>query len=137
MGCSDVSCFTKDSTFDSLWISGLGYEYAWGVRFEDGAQNNSLTNSIIYDGNYRGVYSGSTEFGDPNVVEGNAIWNMTSHGMVIAGSSVVRNNVIFNVGGNGMVVHDPNVAPMMAYHQLQYGSKHRRLCRRNIRGQTT
>lgn len=107
MGCSDVSCFTKDSSFDSLWISGLGYEYAWGVRFEDGAQNNSLTNSIIYDGNYRGVYSGSTEFGDPNIIEGNAIWNMTSHGLVVAGASVIRNNVLFNLGGNGMVVYDP------------------------------
>lgn len=107
VGCNDASCITKDSRFDTMWISGIEYQYGWGFNFAHGSQNNTLSNSIIYDGAYRGVYAGSTEFGDPNIIEGNAIWNMTDHAVWIQGASLVRNNVIFNAGGNGIVATDP------------------------------
>jgi hypothetical protein len=106
-GCSDASCFTKDSSFDTMWISGVGYQYGWMAYFAHGAQNNSLTNSILYDGAYHGIFTGSTEFGDPNIIEGNAVWNMLYSGIYIQGGSIVRNNVVFNVDGNGIYVSDP------------------------------
>jgi len=103
VGCWDASCWAQDSTFEGNWIHDVGGDYHYGVYFSPGSQGNTVRDNVIYQVTYGGVLVGSTEYGDPNVVEGNAIWNVASYGIGAYGPSLVRNNVVFNITGKGII----------------------------------
>ncbi len=102
IGCSDVSCWTENSTISGNWIHGLQGTGAYGIYLAPGGQGNTLSNNVIHDTNYRGLRVDSTEYGEPNVVQGNVLWNVNEVGIDARGSSRVRNNVVFNVEGVGI-----------------------------------
>lgn len=102
IGCSDASCWTAGSTISGNWIHGLQGTSAYGIYLAPGGQGNTLADNVIHDTNYRGLRVDSTEYGDPNTVEGNVLWNVNEVGMDIRGGSRVRNNVVFNVEGVGL-----------------------------------
>jgi hypothetical protein len=106
VGCSDASCFTSGFSFDLGWIHDIGAE-GYGIELYHGSQAASITHTVMHDLLYRGVYLGSTESGDANVLENNVIWNVTEHGVVLNGAARVRNNIIFNIGGEGVAGRDP------------------------------
>lgn len=106
-GCSDGSCFTVGATVRNNWIHGIGGENTYGMFFAHGTQGANIVDNVVYGVQNRGAYVGSTEFGDPNIFEGNAIWNVTSIGLFLEGAALVRNNIIFNVDGTGIYSRDP------------------------------
>jgi hypothetical protein len=109
-GCYDASCFTTESVFANNWIHHIGTylseeeveEYATGIVIAHGGQNNTVRDNVIHDVSNDGIYVGSTEFGDPNLVEANAIWAAFEDGIVIEGSATVRNNLLFDIGDDGI-----------------------------------
>ncbi len=106
IGCYDASCWTQDSSISENWIHNIGGDYHIGIYLLPGGQNNVIRDNVIYQVSYGGLAVTSTEYGDPNVVEGNAIWNTVSYGLGVYGASVVRNNVVFNVQGRGIQTGD-------------------------------
>ncbi len=102
IGCSDVSCWTASSTISGNWIHGLQGTSALGIYLAPGGQGNTINDNVIHDTNYRGMRVDSTEYGDPNVVEGNVLWNVNEVGIDVRGGSRVRNNIVFNVDGIGI-----------------------------------
>lgn len=108
IGCYDASCWTSSSTLVNNWIHSIGGEDRYAVWLSHGSQGISLVDNVIYGAEYRGVYMGSTEFGDQNVFEGNALWDVTNVGLYLHGPAKVRNNIIFNVDGTGIYVSDPD-----------------------------
>lgn len=103
VGCYDASCWAQDSTFEANWIHNIGGDYHYGLYFAPGAQGNVIRDNVVYQVTYGGILVGSTEYGDPNTVEGNAVWNVASYGIGAYGASLVRNNVVFNITGKGIV----------------------------------
>jgi len=101
-GCSDASCITTGSTFSGNWIHDLQGTSAYGIYLAPGGQGNVLDDNVIHDTNYRGLRTDSTEYGDPNEVQGNVLWNVNEVGIDVRGGSRVRNNVVFNVDGIGI-----------------------------------
>lgn len=57
---------------------------------------------MIYNTGYRGMRVDSTEYGEPNIVQGNVIWNANEVGLDVRGASRVRNNLVFNITGIGI-----------------------------------
>lgn len=106
IGCSDASCWTQDSSFQNNWIHDIGGTYNYGLYLANGGQGNILADNVIYNNAYRGLTVHSTEYGDPNLVDGNAIWNVGDAGLLVRGPSVVQNNLIFNVVGKGLYSGD-------------------------------
>lgn len=109
VGCGDASCWTQDSTVSGNWVHDLGGQYAYGILFEAGTQNVVIEDNVIHNVAARGLQVESTEFGDPNTVNGNAIWaiglvdvNTDGVGLGVYGSAVVQNNLVFNILGRGL-----------------------------------
>ncbi len=107
VGCYDASCLTSGLVLDTNLIHDIGGVDTYAISLQPGTQGAVLSDNIIYNVEYRGLESGSTEFGDPNLIEGNAIWNIADIAMVLRGAALVRNNVVFNITGRGLVCRDP------------------------------
>lgn len=102
VGCSDASCWTEGSTFSGNWIHGLQGTSSLAIYLAPGNQGNAVIDNVIHDVNYRGMRVDSTEYGDPNTVEGNVVWNANEVAIDARGASRVRNNVVFNIEGIGI-----------------------------------
>lgn len=105
MGCGDASCWTEASTFERLWIHDVGADRT-AFELDPGCQGNTLRDSVIYRSGGYGLVTDSTEYGERNVIEGNAIWETTATAVYIRGSTLFRNNIVFNAGGNGLLLTD-------------------------------
>lgn len=108
VGCSDGSCFTTGLTVHLSQIHDIGPD-GYAIELYHGNQGCTVTDTVIYDAQGRGVYLGSTAAGVGNVFEGNAVWNTAQHAVLIEGSARVRNNVIFNSGEGGLLTRDPGL----------------------------
>ena len=102
LGCWDASCWTQDSYFLNNWIHGLTGENATAIWMGPGTQNTQVNHNVVHTTLNRGIYVGSTEYGERNIIEGNAIWGVADTGIYIEGSSSVRNNLVFQVDGRGI-----------------------------------
>ena len=102
IGCGDASCWTQDSLIAENLIHDLRDDGGYGIYLEHGCQNNVVRDNVMYNLSYRGLLVASTEYGLPNVVEGNAMWGVTDLGLYVTGSAVVRNNLVFNTGSYGI-----------------------------------
>lgn len=100
-GCWDASCWTQDATVTGNWIHDLTDDDS-AIVFYAGAQNNTIADNVLHGLGASGIVTYSTEYGEPNVIEGNIIWNASRHGLYVAGSARVRNNVVFDVDGHGL-----------------------------------
>lgn len=104
-GCWDASCWTEDSTFSNLWIHDIGGD-SHGFELEPGCQGVTLVDSVLHRVTAWGIVTDSAEYGDPNVVEANAVWETTSGGIYSRGSALIRNNLVFNSAGVGLYLTD-------------------------------
>lgn len=102
VGCSDASCWSTGGSFSGNWIHGLAGTDDYAIYFAPGNQGNAILDNVIYGTAYRGVLLDSAELGDPNVLEGNAVWGVPSTGIRVAGAAQVRNNLVFNAGEYGI-----------------------------------
>ena len=107
VGCNDASCWTSDSRLSNNWIHSIGGEDNWSIYLAHGSQGIELTDNVIYGSVGYGVYLGSTEYGDRNVFEGNAVWGLSGIGLYVQGAARVRNNILFNIDGTGLYMRDP------------------------------
>jgi hypothetical protein len=104
-GCGDASCWTEDSRFTELWVHDIGGE-SNGIELDPGCQGVTIADNVVYRVSAWGIVTDSTEYGDRNTVEGNAVWETTSGGLYVRGSTLIRNNVVFNSSGIGMRLSD-------------------------------
>lgn len=104
-GCWDASCWTEDSTFARLWIHDLGGD-SHGIELEPGCQGVTIADNVMYRITAWGIVVDSTEYGDRNTIEGNAVWETTSGGIASRGNALIRNNVVFMSAGIGMRLSD-------------------------------
>ncbi len=107
IGCYDASCWTSDSRLTNNWIHSIGGEDSWSIYLAHGSQGVSISDNVIYGSAGYGIYLGSTEYGDRNVFEGNAVWGLSGIGLYVQGAARVRNNIIFNIDGTGIYARDP------------------------------
>ena len=102
IGCGNASCWTSDSTFTNNLVHGMVGDRRYGIELLPGGQGNTFVDNVVFGVTGVGIGVSTTEFGAPNVVEGNVVWNATDAGIRVAGSATVRNNVVFQVDGNGI-----------------------------------
>jgi hypothetical protein len=102
VGCGDGSCWTEGSEIRGNWVHDLEGEWLYGIYLSPGSQDLFVSDNVVYGLPYRGIVLESTEYGEPNYVEGNAVWDVVDAGIAVSGASVVRNNVIFDIEGQGI-----------------------------------
>jgi len=107
IGHSDASYLSSNVTIEGNWIHDIGDGYDYGVYLAAGTSGSTVRDNVIYGVNGYGVYFNSTEYGDPNVIEANAIWNIShpdggGSGIGAEGTAQVRNNLVFNIEGYGI-----------------------------------
>jgi MYXO-CTERM domain-containing protein len=101
-GRSDGTEWVEQSVFHNNWIHDIRGDYSYGIWVSPASTGNTITHNNIYNVSYSGLMVHSTELGAANVVEGNAIWNVSGYGMEVYGTSLIRNNLIFNIDGVGL-----------------------------------
>lgn len=106
VGCGDASCWLQDSVIAENQIHDLGGDHVTGIRLEHGSQNIEVRDNVIYrvatlEGG-DGISMGSTEFGPPNLIVGNIIWEALDDGIWLEGAARVHNNIVFSVGDVGI-----------------------------------
>ena len=106
VGCSDASCFTTGFTLRLSQVHDVGPD-GYGVELYHGSQAALIEDTVMYDLQGRGLYFGSTEDGEINVAEGNAIWSVSGHAVLVEGAARLRNNIVFNIGEGGLLTRDP------------------------------
>ncbi|MBO87366.1 MAG: hypothetical protein CL927_18615 [Deltaproteobacteria bacterium] len=107
-GASDASALTTGLLIQNSLIHDLLGEELQAVMLNHGTSATWLIDNVIYNITHTGVFMGSTEGGEQNRIEGNAIWNLGNNGLGLQGSVLVRNNIIFNTGGSGIATSDPD-----------------------------
>ena len=113
-GCGDASCWTQESIFVENLIHDLVTDYSDAIELQPGGQNNEIRDNVIYGVTRRGIKVQSTLSGDPNIVEGNAIWNTGEIGMMVRGAAIIRNNVIFNTGSYGIAAESSDSSVLLS-----------------------
>jgi len=106
VGCWDASCWLQDAEFSRLLVYNVWSEDAWGMYLSAGTQNIVLQDSVIAHVAGSGLYLGSTEFGVPNLVTGNAMWDIGYDGVLIQGAVQLQNNIVANTGSEGILISE-------------------------------
>ena len=106
VGCWDASCWLQEAQFSRVLVYNVWGEDSWGMYFSAGTQGLVLEDSVITSVVGSGLYLGSTEFGEPNQVQGNALWDLGGDGALIQGAVQFQNNVVANVGSDGVLVNE-------------------------------
>ncbi|MCB9673859.1 MAG: right-handed parallel beta-helix repeat-containing protein [Alphaproteobacteria bacterium] len=102
-GCGDGACWLADSVIEQNLIRDLhGEPWQYGIVLDNGSQANTIADNVVYNLNGTGIRVESTQFGDPNWIERNAVWNGAESGIEVYGAARVRNNVVFEMGGYGI-----------------------------------
>ncbi len=108
VGCWDGGCSVSELTLRGLWVHDLLGEDDNGVALRHGTQGAVLEDLVVHDVAGRGVYLGSTDGGEANLLEGSAIWSTGSDGIRVQGAARVRNDLVFLTGEQGIQVDDPD-----------------------------
>ena len=107
LGCSDASCWVQDSEISENWIHDVADQNDFGMYLGPGGQGNNIVDNVIHDIAGTGLLTHSTEFGDANTIERNAIFDVRQ-GFYIQGACRVRNNLVFDVDEEGIIFDDPD-----------------------------
>lgn len=73
-----------------------------GIEIKDGSYGNLVRHNVIHDTKYPGITAYGTDGREPNVLEGNLIWNTGDSGIQVAGEARVNHNIIARAGANGI-----------------------------------
>lgn len=106
VGCGDGSCWMSDSDIAHNLIHDLGTpdDQRSAIYLDNGCQGNRIVDNVVFGVTSLGIHVESTQLGDPNEVEGNAVFDIGRHGIEITGEAIVRNNLVFETGGIGIRV---------------------------------
>ncbi len=102
-GCFDASCSMARSTIANNIINDT--VNGDGIELSNGCNENVIRDNVVYNVADQGIQTRSTEYGEPNQILGNAVWQ-SMHGIFVSGAALVQNNVVFNLEGEGIVSED-------------------------------
>lgn len=77
-----------------------------GIELKDGSWGNLVRDNVIHDVKYPGIIVYDADGKEPNVIEGNLIFNAADNGIQAAADAIIRNNLIFNCQGTGIYSRD-------------------------------
>lgn len=102
-GCGDGSCWLSEAVIEQNLIHdyGIGDNLRYGIVLDNGSQGNRVADNVLHTAGH-GIRVESTQLGDPNFVEGNAVFDGLGDGIQVTGAARVRNNVVFQMGGVGI-----------------------------------
>lgn len=103
VGCNDGGCWLQDSVIQNNQVHDVN---GTAFLFFPGTQNVQILDNVAYRAENDGMVLPDTQFGDQNIVTGNALWQIEDDGLDITGPALVQNNVIFEIGDEGIWVHD-------------------------------
>ena len=101
VGCNDNTCRVTNSIFENNYIHHLRATSNGGndgIEVKVGSYNNIVRNNVIHDTNIGTRYPGIFVYGggsQPNIVEGNVIWN-SGEAIQVVSDAEIRNNLILN-----------------------------------------
>jgi hypothetical protein len=107
LGCNNNTCRVTNSLIEKNYIHhtrGTSAGGNDGIEVKVGSGGNTIRDNVIHNTNIGSafpcifVYGGGT---NPNVVEGNALWNC-GEAIQVVSDAVVRNNLILNSSGTGI-----------------------------------
>ncbi|MBT3636380.1 MAG: chloramphenicol resistance protein [Opitutae bacterium] len=77
-----------------------------GIELKDGSWGNLVRDNVIHDVKHPGIIVYDADGKEPNVIEGNLIFNVADNGIQVAADAIIRNNLIFNCKGTGIYSRD-------------------------------
>lgn len=101
-GCGNGSCAYTEGIVENNWVHDLLGSQADGIEIGPGSSGFEILDNVVYNSQDGGIATSTTNFGEANVVEGNAVWSVVNEGLYVGGGAIVRNNVIFNSQGYGL-----------------------------------
>ena len=106
LGCNGNGCQVANSVIERNWVhhtNGPTINQGDGIELKEGSYGNVIRDNVIHDTNYPCILTYSTVGnGEPNVIEGNAMWNCGDHAIQSAADAVIRNNVIVGAAASGI-----------------------------------
>lgn len=106
LGCNEDACRIANSVIERNWVhhtNGPMITQGDGIEIKEGSHGNIIRDNVIHDTNYPCILTYSTVAnGQPNIIEGNVMWNCGDHGIQSAADSVIRNNIILSAVASGI-----------------------------------
>jgi len=102
-GCPDGSCWLQDSLIEQNLVHDVG---GAGLLFFRGTQGVQILDNVAFRVDGDGLVLPDTQFGDQNVAQGNALWQIEDDGIEIYGPALVQNNIVFETGDEGILTYD-------------------------------
>lgn len=106
LGCNDDGCRIANSVIERNWVhhtNGPMITQGDGIEIKEGSHGNIIRDNVIHDTNYPCILTYSTVGnGQPNIIEGNVMWNCGDHGIQSAADSIIRNNIILSANASGI-----------------------------------
>ena len=87
-------------------LNGPNVSQGDGIELKDGSWGNLVRHNVIHDVKYPGIIVYDADGKEPNVIEGNLIFNGSDNGIQAAADAIIRNNLIFNCKGSGIYSRD-------------------------------
>ena len=109
IGCHDASCRVTNSLFEGNYIHHLRATSNGGndgIEIKTGSYGNTIRDNVIHDTNIGTKYPCIFVYGggpEPNLVEGNVVWNC-GEGIQVVADAVIRNNIIADSSVTGITV---------------------------------
>ena len=96
VGCNNASCAVSNSIIEQNWIHDTTGSQGDGIEIKYGSYGNIIRDNVIHDANFPCILAyGVTDdnVSQPNIIEGNVVWNCGQSIDVIA-DAIVRNNIV-------------------------------------------
>ena len=106
LGCENNACTFFNSNVNNNYIhhtnGGNTKPGAQdGIEIKPGSYNNIIKNNVVHDA-APCIITHNTAAQGFNIIEGNALWNCTDHGIQAEADATIRSNLIFNVSFDGI-----------------------------------
>ena len=106
LGCENNACTMSGSTISNNYIhhtnGGNTRPGAQdGIEIKPGSYNNIIKDNVIHDA-APCIITHNTGNNAINIIEGNALWNCTDHGIQAEADATIASNLIFNVSADAI-----------------------------------
>ena len=101
LGCENIACTFSNSTVSNNYIhhtngANTSPGAQDGIEIKPGSYNNVVKDNVVHDA-APCIITHNTGTQGVNVIERNALWNCTDHGIQAEADATIRSNIIFNV----------------------------------------
>ncbi len=103
LGCNNDDCRIAGGLIEFNWCHDTqDTQQGDGIELKSGSYGVTIRHNVIHDTNYPGIILYGSGGQEPNVVEGNIVWNTVDNGIQTVGEVIVRNNVVIDAGVYGI-----------------------------------